>query len=135
MTSIFTEQPHRSIFTIYHGEDLSETLPQFLNQFTGDPFDFTNVDIDWIARPSFNHATRFLRLTSVGSNGIYKDDADDGLISFFYPQAAVEAALPASGPDGWDQFMRFTFTDGFLGEVTRIFSIGPLYVFPARDAA
>lgn len=131
---IVTEKPYHSTYTIYYGEDFAEALPRWINPFTDGPFDFTGVAIEWVARPSFNHTTRFVML-SIGQ-GIVVDDAVDGLISIFYRQADVETNLPLSiGPYGWTQFMRFRWNDALLGSVTKIVALGPLFVFPSRDDA
>lgn len=132
-TLIVTEAPHRIDFDVFHGEDWYEPWQQLVDPVSGDPWDVTDVTIELFARPSFDHATRFVLLTSVASAGILKESAAEGLVAIFYSQANVEANLPLSPSPGWDAFIRLSFTDPALGAVKKLLSRGALNVLPAKD--
>jgi hypothetical protein len=143
MTTIFTEGVYDSLLRIYHGEDMVIALPRFVDPLTvvpndpesGTPWDITGVTIELTIRPSFNHATRFQLLTTAASAGIIKEDAPNGLAIIKLAQATVEANIPISPHEGWDQFMTLTWTDVTLGALTKMYARGPCYVYPGRDAA
>lgn len=134
MTTIITERPLDCTLTIYHGEDWYDPVPQLVDPRDGTPVDVTDILFELFCRPSLDHATRFLLATSAGSAGIIKEDATNGLIAFFKPQAEIEAALPTSSRSGWRQFLRMTANDVILGDVSKHVWLGPLIVIPARDA-
>lgn len=127
-----TEGPWIVNVHIWHGEDWTEPLQ--IVDFTGAPMNLAGSTLEWIARPSFAHDTRFVRLIS-GGTGISIEDASLGLASIFYEQADVEANLPISIADHWEQFFRLTFTDSYFGTVTKHLFTGKLFVYPARDQA
>lgn len=131
---ILTERPHVCNIKVWHGEDWVDPLPQLIDPVTGEPFDVTNVHFELFARPSLDHATRFALLASDSNNQILKDNAAEGLITIFYPQSDVEANLILSPTEGWRQFLRMTFDDDDLGEVTKILWTGKLIVLPAKDS-
>lgn len=133
---IQTEGPRRWDFDVWHGEDWLDPLPPMTHPVTGNPMDLTGVTLQLYARPAFNHATRFILLTTVGSAGLIMDAGPLGLVTIFYPLASVEANLPltlTSAP--WKVFIRALYTDVQFGSVTKILSTGDLRVYPARTAA
>ncbi len=134
-TVIVTETPHAARTTVYHGETWYDPLPQLVDPNSGDPWDITDVTIEFILRPSAAHTTRFALLSSAGS-GIIKEDAVNGLAAVFWPQSSVEVFLPLSltGANWW-HMQRLTWVDPVLGSMRKILAEGPLFVMPARDAA
>jgi hypothetical protein len=140
MPIIQTEGIYESVLRIYHGEDLVIALPQFVDPATisadftsGTPFDITDVDIEIIIRPSFDHDTRFRLLTSVGANGIRKEMAAQGLAIIDLAQTAVESTIPVSPSQGWAQFMTLAWTDPVMGPLKKLYARGPCYVYPNND--
>jgi hypothetical protein len=144
MAIIQTEGIYDSVLRIYHGEDMVIALPAFVASRTtvagdptsGDPFDITGVTIELVIRPSFDHTTRFMLLTSAGGTPtIIKEAPTLGMATIKVLQAAVESAIPISPSQGWAQFMTLSWTDGTLGALTKMLARGPCYVYPAKDAA
>lgn len=128
--TIVTERPHAAMIRIWHGEDWYDALPQLVDN-VGLPLDVTNYTLELFTRPMLDHDVLLKLLTSVDGS-IQKEDAKLGLVNFYLPQADVEATLPIGQ---WEQFLRMTWTDQILGEVTKIIWTGKLIVFPARDSA
>lgn len=129
-----TEGPWTVNVHIWHGEDWYDPLA--IVDVNGDPLDLGGAVLEWFARPSLNHATRFSLLATQSGDGIIIEDAANGLAAFWYDQADVEANFPVNvGNTHWEQFLRLTFTDPDLVVVKRILFTGALYVHPARDAA
>lgn len=132
---IVTEKPYWCRVQVWHGEHWYDPIPQWVDPVSGDPWDLTSVTLELIARPSANHATRLVLLTSTGSAGILKENAAQGLSAISYSQANVEANLPITNKHGWEQFLRASFTDPDIGAIKRILWEGPLIVHPAKDTA
>jgi hypothetical protein len=134
---IVTERPRIWHFDVWRGEDWLDPLPPMVHDLeTETPIDLTNVTLEFYARPAFNHATRFILLTTVGSNGITKDAPKLGLATIFYPVASVEANLPITTTQApWECFMRALYTDPQFGAVQKHLSTGQFRVHPARTAA
>lgn len=144
---ILTESPHYCKIEVHHGEDWYDPLPRLVDPMTVDPddpesgesYDITSVALTLIIRPSFNHLTRFIVISTNPPSGtdyeIIKESPTGGLAAIFAPMEDVEELLPLSQTAGWRHFLRLSFTDPDLGPVTKILWKGPLIVFPARDAA
>lgn len=132
---LVSEEPWPLDFTVHHGEDWYEPLPQMRNPVNGAPFNITSVTFTLFARPSLNHATRFALLTTTASAGMIKANAALGLLDIFYERTDVEANLPLSHANPWEQFILMNFTDPDLGAVEKLFSVGSLFVMPAKRAA
>lgn len=133
--AIITERPYQALARVWHGEDWFDPIPQMVDPITKKPFDISDVLIEVIARPSPNHSTRFISLSSGSAGGVIKDDPVLGLASIFLAQVDVEADLPISPTTGWWHMQRLRFTDPELGDVIKILAEGPLIVYPARQAA
>ena len=137
-TIIRTEHPASCLMKVWHGEDWYDAIPQMVDPSTGAPWNLSGVTLELFIRPSFNHATRFVLLTSVGSAGIDIEDAAFGLAAIHYSQANVEANLPlttqpADSHIGWEHFLRASFTDPDAGSVKLHIWTGRCFVLPARD--
>jgi hypothetical protein len=133
---IVTERPRIWHFDVWRGEDWLDPLPPMIHPLTESLIDLTNITLEFYARPSFNHATRFILLTTVSSNGIYKDAPTLGLATIFYPLASVESNLPITTTQApWECFMRALYTDPQFGPVQKHISTGQFRVHPARTAA
>jgi len=129
-----TEGPWIVNVHIWHGEDWYE--PLYIVDINGEPFDLTGVTLEWFARPSLDHSTRFVHLSSGSDGGIIFEDAPLGLAAIFYQKEDVEANLPINiGGKHWQQFLRMTFDDPDLGFVERHLFLGELYVRPAKEFA
>lgn len=138
MTALLvTERPRIWHFDVWHGEDWLDPLPAITNDPEGEePINLTNVTLQFYARPTFNHATRFILLTTVGSAGITKDAPLLGLATIFYARASVEANLPITTiAQPWECFMRALYTDAQFGAVEKVISVGKFRVHPAKIAA
>jgi hypothetical protein len=132
---IVTESAYAARLTVYHGETWYDPLPQLVDPVSGDPFDLTDVTIEFILRPSAQHTTRFALLRSGGS-GIVKESAINGLAAVVWPQTSVETYLPLSPSAGnWWHMQRLTWIDPVYGSIKKILAEGPLFVRPARDNA
>lgn len=137
MTTIVTERPHDCTIKVWHGEDWFDAIPQLVDPVTGEPYDVTDVLFELVVRPSFDHDTRLVLISSAGASGsrIIKQTPALGLINIFMPKARVEAELPVTNSHGWQQFLRMTWVDAELGSMRKHLWTGTIIVFPARDDA
>jgi len=129
---IRTESPYKARLTVYYGETWYDPLPQLVDTLNGNPWDITDVFIEFILRPSAAYPKRFVILSSDG-RGIVKESAVNGLAAVFWSQAFVEQNLPLSSTNGWWHMQRLSWIDPVYGSIKKILAEGPLFVLPARD--
>lgn len=90
-----------------------------------DPLDLTGKTLNLIVRPSFDHTTELLEISS-NQGGISIDNAVMGLASIYVAQGTIEIALPIGE---WVHFARL-----IEGSLVRELWRGPFVVHAGRIA-
>jgi hypothetical protein len=110
-------------YHVFLEADWDDPLPQLLDEYD-DPWDLTGITLDLWVRPTWNHTTLFLHL-STGDGTIIVDNAASGLATIHVEQATMETNVP---PGRWQWFL--VASDGsFYKELAR----GDFYAHPGRE--
>ena len=113
---------------IPQNEDWVDDLPIL---YDGDrPSDLTGKRVELYIRPVYDHAV-LIKFLSTDNGGLIIDDAKEGMVSVYVPQAAV-AAMPLGT---WDHFVIEVESDPVSGIERRTERFrGPLTIHPGRLA-
>jgi len=130
MADIVTEEPHFCKVTVYHGETWYDPIPQLVDVL-GAPYSLVGKTMQMFLRPTYDYEDA-IEILSSAAGSILFEDAANGMAAIFMDEADVATNLPVGT---WEQFLRLGFTDGLLGDVTKLVWRGPLIVRAGRTDA